>query len=190
MGLVESERQGRFRIYKVQESKRAFVKSLIEQASQHEPSAMISPLTEGFWLNILQSGLKETLPSKWRIMSNERVGLNGRSVILDLVLHEKGGPNIGVELNVGSPREHLYSMIGKVAGFTSKDLALLILVLLTTHPETDPYWRRIMQRQEPGLTRFAAILKQIPCESETVFREETTREIVRVIERFSQRTRD
>jgi len=183
MQLLEIERQGRIKLYKVPSSKRALTKSLIDEATRRELPAQTSPLSESFWVNILYSRLRQLLPPDWGISANEKLRLNRASVSVDLVIRRGDGLRFGIELNVGSPAEHLHSMIGKVMGFKIEDLAMLIVVLLTSHPENHAFLYRITKRVESGWTRFALILKGMPLEPET-YGEAIAKKILRLIQTF------
>lgn len=185
MGLLASERRDRMRVYKVRSSKREFAKYIIEQATLHAPSVQTSPITQSFWADALHSALRQVLPPQWSITVDEEIHSVGNSVTVDLLLRSENGLNFGIELNVGSPRQHLYSTIGKVVGFNADELALLILVLLIPRQENDPYWNRISQRRESGMTQFAVVLRTIP-ESEDVFGREAAKKIMQFIKDYLQ----
>ncbi len=180
MGVLESERKGKMKLYSVPEPRRAEVKSIIEQAVVSGVSDAHSRLTESFYQNLLYTSLRNTIPPGWKVASNVKLKSGISTVNLDLTITDDTRRITGVELNMGPPGQHLYTLIGRaMVGISAKSFHMLIFVLLAAHVEDYGFLKEI--RSAKSQPRFGVILREMPVESETTFAEGVAKEIIRII---------
>jgi hypothetical protein len=178
MGVLESERKGKTKHYRVPTHQVEEVKSIIEQAMGGGVSDARSRLTESFYQNLLYSSLRKFVPNGWEVSVNPKLHDNA-ALSLDLGVSDGTGLIAGVELNMGPPGQHLYALIGRTVVGISDSLKVLILVVLTTHAKNYGFLKRI--RKMDSQPRFGVILREMPVQSETTFAESTAKDIINVI---------
>jgi len=177
-GLLETESMRGAKVYRVPLTKRRYVTSIVYRASRRTES---SSQTESFYKNVLANSLRQLLPEGWEISSNERISLGESFLNLDLVIRRKNGPRFGVEVNIGSAGEHLYAVLGKACCFQSRELAMLIVLLLAPHAEREEFVERIASRPHQGWCRFAITHVQMSLEPN--MGEKAAKEIISLIEK-------
>ena len=177
-GLVEAERERGAKVYRVPITKRRFVKSIVDRASRGTES---SSQTERFYKNVLAISLKQLLLEGYEVSSDERIRLGKSLLNLDLVIRRENGHLFGVEVNIGPPGEHLYAVLGKTSCLHSKELVMLIVVLLAPEAQHNEFVERIVSRPNEGWCRFAIIYAQTSLDSK--MGEETAKKIIALIEK-------
>jgi len=179
MGVLESERMGKRKLYRVPEAKRNEFKAIIKQAVASGVSDARSRLTESFYQNSLYTSLTSLAPDGWKVSTNVKLQSGAAMLNLDLTIADDKGRVAGVELNMGPPGQHLYALIGKALVSGTKSLQMLILVLLATHAKDYDFLKQI--RHANSRPRFGVILREMPVESETTFAEGVAKEIINTI---------
>jgi predicted transcriptional regulator len=183
MGVLEAERRGKTKLYRIPESKRVEMKSIIEETMNGDVSDARSRLTERFYQNLLYSGLRKVAPNGWNISVNPKLQMGGTTLSLDVGISDESGLVAGVELNMGPPGQHLYALIGRAIVGQREGIRVLILVLLTPHANDFAFLKRIrLLKSQP---RFEVILREMPLASETVFAQNTAKEILSIIKNLA-----
>jgi hypothetical protein len=179
MGILTSERAGRKKLYSVPEARRNETKAIIKKAVAYGVSDARSRLTESFYQNSLYTSLTNLVPDGWKVSTNVKLQSGAAMLNLDLTIADDKGRVAGVELNMGPPGQHLYALIGKALVSGTKQLQMLILVLLTNHAKDYDFLKQINSAN--SRPRFGVILREMPVESETAFAEGVAKEILNTI---------
>jgi hypothetical protein len=179
MGVLGSERMGKKKLYSVPESRRNEIKAIIKKAVADGVSDARSRLTESFYQNSLYTSLTNLAPDGWKVSTNAKLQSGAAMLNLDLTISDNTGRVAGVELNMGPPAQHLYSLVGKALVSGARSLQILILVLLATHAKDYDFLRQI--RSANSRPRFSVILREMPLESGSDFADGVAKEILNII---------